>query len=424
MRKSLLFLLCFFCLFAPSLEAAKRKLSSVSWVDRNGFAETISDKQRLSQLERVSFLTPQAYQKVTRTFERDAKGDLLAIETTYYDNGQIKQYLEIKNGRAFGRYGEWYESGKPKIECLVIGGQGALTESAQASWLFEGISKAYNQEGCLLGEFFYQNGKLEGEQKHFYPTGEQKVFATYAQGMKEGPLLHYYSTGEVYKMESYHQDLLSGEVQTFYPRGRLQGKEHYSNNRLVTGEYFTKEGDLYCSVEEECGQRMALEEEGSYTVQDIAEGVPHGKVCCYTKEGKLFSSYHIWQEKKHGEEVLYYASNKPKLSIQWYEDQVHGTVKTWYPSGVLESQKEVLNNQKTGHASAWYKTGEVMLIEEYQQDKLLRGRYFKKGEAQPCSEVINGKGEATLFDKEGLFSQKIPYEGGMPVPTKPGREGR
>jgi hypothetical protein len=55
-----------------------------------------------------------------------------------------------------------------------------------------------------------------------------------------------------------------------------------------------------------------------------------------------------------------------------------------------------------------------MLIEEYEQDKLLRGEYYSKGERFPISTIDEGKGIATLFNSDGSLICKIEYKNGKP----------
>ena len=89
----------------------KPVLISINIIDRNGLNETITYKDRLEKYVNVDFLCPQPYQKVLRVYKRDCIGDSQSFITTYYDNGQPKQYLEAINNRAFGLYQEWYENG-------------------------------------------------------------------------------------------------------------------------------------------------------------------------------------------------------------------------------------------------------------------------------------------------------------------------
>ena len=55
-----------------------------------------------------------------------------------------------------------------------------------------------------------------------------------------------------------------------------------------------------------------------------------------------------------------------------------------------------------------------MLMEEYENDQLVKGSYFNKDGKKPVSKIENGKGLATLFDKDGRPIKKIVYEKGSP----------
>jgi hypothetical protein len=56
-----------------------------------------------------------------------------------------------------------------------------------------------------------------------------------------------------------------------------------------------------------------------------------------------------------------------------------------------------------------------MLIEEYDNDQLVKGIYIKKGEKSPVSVIENGEGIATLYDSDGYFLKKIKYYKGIPT---------
>jgi antitoxin component YwqK of YwqJK toxin-antitoxin module len=131
-------------------------------------------------------------------------------------------------------------------------------------------------------------------------------------------------------------------------------------------------------------------------------------------------TYVVRDDIKHGEEVINYDAPKlqqvlkPKISVTWYDGKVQGPTKTWYTNGIQESQKEMSNNKKNGHSTAWYNDGSLMMIEEYEQDKLVRGEYYAKGEKFPVSMIIDGKGIVTRFDADGTFLQRITYKSGKP----------
>src|ERR1700730_8704143 len=147
------------CLLLVTFTAAKRPqnrktrllpLASVHIIDRNGFSETIGNKERLNQFQNINFLSSQPYQKVLRIYARDSKGNIRSVVNTYHENGNPKQFLEILNARANGTYCEWHENGAMSVMTKVIGGQPDVTSAAEHSWLFDGISYAWNEEGELI----------------------------------------------------------------------------------------------------------------------------------------------------------------------------------------------------------------------------------------------------------------------------------
>ena len=142
----------------------------------------------------------------------------------------------------------------------------------------------------------------------------------------------------------------------------------------------------------------------------------------YREEGSLEAKYLLRNGKKEGQEWnYYYPSNQeewknpqPMLCIDWVDDEIHGIVRTWYVNGKLESEKEMNHNKKQGISIAWYRDGSVMLIEEYENDLLVSGKYLKKGEENPLSRVVGGSGIVTLFGPDGDFLRKIEYRKGKP----------
>ena len=146
-------------------------LTSINIIDRNGLNETITNKDRLEQYERTNFLCPQPYQKVLRVYKRDCQGNSISYVTTYYENGQPKQYLEAVNNRAFGLYQEWHENGILKLEATIIGGIADLTPCAEKSWQFDGCAQAWDENGNLQTEISYDKGQLEGESLYYHPNG-------------------------------------------------------------------------------------------------------------------------------------------------------------------------------------------------------------------------------------------------------------
>lgn len=420
MNKNLLLILL---LFAGCTASNPAKLSRLHIVDRNGLTETISNEERLKKFERVDFMQGQSYEKVLRIYKADKKdGKVRGYLTSYHPNGSLYQYLELVNSRACGAYREWHPSGKLKIEATVVGGMGDLTESAKKTWLFSGPSKVFDEGGEKEAEFFYVNGKLDGEALYF--QGKEVIGRIpYKEGVIDGEYLTYYPGGNLVSKSAFSKGKQDGETLTYFKDGSLAAKEYFEGNLLVSGSYFDPEGALLSAVEGGKGTRALYSKGHLFQLQTHEEGVIKGKIEELSEQGHLKRTFSLVEGAKSGEEIEYYlpgpfspkcdTPNK-KLSISWVNGKITGEVKTWYANGKLESRREFSNNKKQGLSTAWYESGEVMLIEEYDKDKLLSGKYFEKGAKSPISEVLNGKGSVTLFDSSGNLKKKVAYESGLP----------
>lgn len=418
------------CLLLVTLTGAKRSqsskkrllpLTSIHIVDRNGFSETISNKERLNQFQNVNFLSSQPYQKVLRIYARDSKGNLRSVVTTYHENGNPKQFLEILNARANGNYCEWHENGNMSVMSRVIGGTPDVTSMAEKTWLFDGPSYAWDEEEHPIAEINYSQGSLEGMTTYFHPNGQIWKRIPYLKNQLEGNVEIYRSNGELLQQSVYCQGLKHGSSIRYWNCQQLASQEEYCHGKLENAQYFDKQGNLVAEVKNGSGYRAIFGKDYIQELQEFNDGSLEGEVKVFNQEGRLKRIYHVKNGIKHGEEVEFYdrffttsTPPQPKLSFYWYEGKIQGMVKTWYSTGVLESQKEMASNAKNGVLTAWYRDGNLMMIEEYNNDKLMRGDYFKKEERIPVSQVVDGKGTVTIFDAEGHFVQKIAYVNGKP----------
>jgi len=385
-------------------------------IDRNGFSETISSKDRLSTFQKVDFLTPQPYQKVLRVFSRDAKGKSPSVISSYHDNGQIWQYLEVIDGRANGVYREWYPNGKLRIEAVVIEGIADISETAQTSWLFDGKSQVWDEEGNLLAKFTYDKGLLHSDALYFYPQGQLYKTIPYQQNLIEGNVYIYDEQGMVIESIGFQKGEKHGKAMGYWECQRLKYEESYEKGLLLKGQYYSSSGQLISQVKDGQGFQAIFEGISLMALREVRSGKLEGEVQVYDEEGFIKTLYHVKDGKKHGQEWEYFSkTKKPKLFLTWSEDTIQGQVKTWYENGVLESQKEMTGNKKHGLSFAWYINGDVMLMEEYENDRLIKGTYYKKGDKLPVSKIEGGKGLAILYDAQGVFLKKVSYERGKPL---------
>lgn len=415
--KTLLLLACIlFCSCASKVNNDPSSLVSVQVIDRNGFSETISSKDRLATYQRVDFLSSQPYQKVLRIYGRDQEGKSASKITSYHSNGSICQYLEVADGRAHGIYKEWHPNGRLKMETSVIEGIADIHPLAQSSWIFDGKSCAWDEEGHSIAEFQYEKGMLEDASHYYHPNGQLAKVVPYTHHEIHGAVMIYDHEGTLLESIPFSQGLREGIAQGFWRPQIPWYREEYQQGMLQHADYFDLTGKLVAEIKQGNGFQAIFEDHQLYSLVEHQNGKPQGTVNVFATDGSLQCTYHIKDGKKHGEEWEYYpSSTQPRLYLNWHEDVLQGIVKTWYEEGIQESQREMSNNKKHGVSFAWFKNSQVMLMEEYENDILTKGSYFKKGDKNPVSKIEHGKGMATLYSPEGFFLKKITYEKGRPL---------
>ncbi|MBI5272939.1 MAG: hypothetical protein HY861_03035 [Chlamydiia bacterium] len=395
-------------------------LVAIQIQDRNGLTETISMPERLLGYEKIDFLSSQPYKKVARVYKRMGKSH--SVITTYHPNGVIAQYLEAEEMRAHGFYREWFPNGQMRIEAIVIGGSADVSLGASRDWLFDEISRVWDEQGNLIATIPYQKGVLQGVSTHFYPSGSVQRKIPYVKNLEEGESLDFYPDGRLRSKINYRMGTKKGESVGFFETGSQAWREEYIDGLLLKGLYYDAKGKSVAETMDGRGWQASYEGDRLRALQEIRQGVQEGEVKQFTQTGELQSSYSTKSGKKHGEELVYYlASGNPekptpqtKLSIQWDQGAVHGVVKTWYENGQLQSQREYCRNQRLGPSCAWYKNGSLMFVEEYEEGRLQKGAYYKKNQNEPISTIFNGNGIAHLYDEEGVFMKKVTYAKGKP----------
>lgn len=394
------------------------QITSINIIDHNGLAETISAKDRLSKFDKTDFLAPQPYQKILRVFARDKKGDVRSTITSYHPNGQVKQCLEATNNRAFGPYREWHSNGKLKIESCVIGGTADLNTQAEESWLFDGVSKAWDEEGKLIAEIPYLKGELVGEAKYFHPNGLLWKLSSYQKNLLHGTQNIFKENGMLLQTISYQNGLKEGLSIRYWEPEIIAYQEKYSKGRLMEASYFDVKGTLISEIKEGNGFRAIFGKKILQALQEYRGGNQEGIVRLFDENHILLREYSVKNNEKDGVEIDYYPSRTqplPRLLMSWKLGVLQGPVKTWYENGNLESQREMSQNKRNGLSTAWYQNGALMLVEEYDTDRLVKGEYFRLGEILPTSKIEKGSGIATLFTADGILSRKISYQEGKPL---------
>lgn len=396
-------------------------LSLIQIQDRNGLTETISNPDRLLSYEATDFFSAQPYKKVLRVYKKEGKNR--SKITTYHPNGTLCQYLEAEEMRAHGTYQEWFANGQIKLEAKVIGGTADLAPGTQEDWVFDQTSQVWDEQGHLIAQIPYDKGVLEGVSVYYFPNGQVDKEMPFTKDKLHGLSLEYWPSGALKSKTQYQRGIKEGESLGFFESGELQWVEEYSEGRLRTGSYYTPQGELVSEVTQGGGCAASFDD-NSITLMEYRIGLPEGRVQQFSSKRELQRTFFLKNGLKQGEEIEYFSPSEvesgvaipaPKMSVTWNEQKLHGCVKTWYNNGQLQSQREYCRNLRMGPSLAWYREGSLMFYEEYEEDRLVSGQYYKIHRKEPISSITQGTGLATLFDEMGLFLRKVHYVKGKPV---------
>ncbi len=397
----------------------REKIVSIQIIDKNDIHETHKSSEQLEKYTHIDFLSPQPYKKVIRSVNCGEKKK--EILTSYHKNGVIHKYLETSSGRAHGEYKEWHPSGKLRIEAFVMEGIGDISDEALPSYIFDKNSYVFDEQGKVLAEIHYDKGVLTGKSQYFYSNGIISKVIPYERGLIHGKVIYYNEDGKEVGYSHYANGQKNGE--SFFAGNNSYPKkiEQYENGKLIKAKYFDVFGNVISEIIDGNGNRIKYKKGILIKEEQYSSGVRDGLIKQFHQNGNLHSTYHIKNGQKNGEEIVFYdlttceQTPPQKYSIFWKDGSANGIIKTWYKNGNLESEKSVIDNNKQGIYIAWYEDGNLMMVEEYDKNTLIDGKYLKKGEDLPVSRVTKGRGVATIFDKNGHFIRKIEYAKGTPV---------
>ena len=197
---------------------------------------------------------------------RDEQGQRQGPWRGYFSSGSIRYEGNFVDDKPTGVFKYYYPQGQLRAQLIhepgeeaveatyyhrnrsILGNGKYVDQQMQGKWLF------YNEQGVLVSEHHYENGKNHGTWKTFFTDGTVAESENWKNGEKNGKLERFYPDGSIYMIAHYKDDLLNGEYKLFFPDGKSMLTGKYSDN-LNEGEwiYYTDEGQIQKIVVYEIG---------------------------------------------------------------------------------------------------------------------------------------------------------------------------
>jgi antitoxin component YwqK of YwqJK toxin-antitoxin module len=197
-------------------------------------------------------------------------------ETNYFPNGSIESRFTYKKGIRQGKASGFFTNGKPAwteeyTEGLLLNGvyyqmdgitvaevkegrgQQAKYEKDTLRYLIEikrgsaeGLIQIFSSSQELQGFYHLKNGKKQGEEREYFLASESdqkefpKLSIQWDQNKIHGLAKTWYPNGQLQSQREYSQNQKSGPFCAWYNNGALMFIEEYEKDLIVKGAYYKK----------------------------------------------------------------------------------------------------------------------------------------------------------------------------------------
>lgn len=319
--------------------------------------------------------------------------------TYYFENGNVKERTNYKNGLKDGSSEFWWSNGEKRsvyqykmdklegdYEGYKFSGAKDITGSFK-NGLLNGPCTLYYSNDKERFVMNYLNGKLNGPVKSYYRNGQLSSEFTSTLDKKNGVSKEYYYDGKLFAEGSYKNDLEVGEWKVYHRNGKVlregiyktagkrEGvwKEYFESGKIAT-EATYKAGKANGTVKE-------YDENGTVVNEKVYKSDILTKDTWYNSKGNVLGQFIIskgetnvteyypngaeagrgdyYKNEKSGE-WTYYDENGWKFStVNFRSGYLDGSYKVFHPNGKVAFETEYFLGFEHGYRKSWHINGEI-----------------------------------------------------------------
>ena len=234
---------------------------------------------------------PTQLHKIKMSFDGMTDGKFIS----YFSDNSVERMGYMSNDLMNGEWEFYYLKDQLSGKGLYIDGDGSDLGSTgipingrEGSWTF------YDSTGYKMSELIYQEGRLNGLEKHFYTNGQLFSKGNYLKGKKNGDHIHYSPSGVDSTIISWNNDIGMGTEISWYDdstkfyetvyNGR-QPRKYISWHPNGNGR---GEGYLYYKDDTYVGEFIRFYENGNKNYEKIKNGSGFKSTQWY-ENGKIMS---------------------------------------------------------------------------------------------------------------------------------------
>src|SRR3989344_8243216 len=282
------------------------------------------------------------------------EGQPVGMHIRYHANGKESYRLSYKNGKKEGKEQFFSEEGVLLGEGLFQKGRAIgrhyreyangnlayLAEFDGEGTLLEPIAE-FNEDGQKIRQFFSQGDKLEGAYLEWYPDGTPKLERQYIEGRMDGEQREYFPSGHLKVCAHYKNDQHDGLHEEWHENGVLARKAHFHEVKKEgqMGEWYPNGNsklDAYFLADQPDGVQTEWHENGQLKVRaEFALGQKQG----WQRE---------WNE-----------TGAPIFEAFFDRGQAEGTMITWWEADRIKTRFHFAKGKKTGKHEGFFKNGNL-----------------------------------------------------------------
>tara|TARA_X000000368_G_scaffold132889_1_gene104268 strand:- start:290 stop:1045 length:756 start_codon:yes stop_codon:yes gene_type:complete len=143
----------------------------------------------------------------------DVNGEIILNDNNSIISFDTSKYKYIESNLLFWVYGNF--------------------NSSSDSILEDGLLREYHDNGNIMLEYSFQNGKKNGEQKKWYDNKQLSIKYNYINGSLNGLQKKWYKNGQIKSEINYINNNLDGITKHWYSNGQLKFVKNYKNGSLI-----------------------------------------------------------------------------------------------------------------------------------------------------------------------------------------------
>ena len=143
----------------------------------------------------------------------DIVGEIILNDNSSIISFDISKYKYIESNLLFWIYGNFNNDSIDLVD--------------------NGVLKEYYDNGDIMLEYNFKNGKKDGIQKNWYDNKQISIYYNYDNGKLNGIQKKWYKNGNIKYENNYFNDVLDGISKYWYSNGQLKFVKKYKNGSLI-----------------------------------------------------------------------------------------------------------------------------------------------------------------------------------------------